>query len=50
MSYVTARELYLQMITDDALLVLEDTITTLAEAEGLKANAESVRRRQEPKA
>jgi histidinol dehydrogenase len=43
------KKISVQMITDDGLLRLEDTITTLAEAEGLKAHAESVRRRLEPK-
>jgi histidinol dehydrogenase len=43
------KKITVQMITDDGLLGLEDTITTLAEAEGLKAHAESVRRRLEPK-
>jgi histidinol dehydrogenase len=43
------KKISVQMITDDGLLGLEDTITTLAEAEGLKAHAESVRRRLEPK-
>ncbi len=44
------KKITVQMITDDGLLGLEDTITTLAEAEGLVAHAESVRRRLEPKA
>jgi len=39
------KKLTVQMITEDGLLGLEDTITTLAEAEGLKAHAESVRKR-----
>ena len=39
------KKITVQMITDDGLLGLEETITTLAEAEGLKAHAESVRRR-----
>ena len=43
------KKISVQMITDDGLLGLEDTITTLAEAEGLKAHAESVRRRLEPR-
>jgi histidinol dehydrogenase len=43
------KKISVQMITDDGLLGLEDTITTLAEAEDLKAHAESVRRRLEPK-
>jgi len=43
------KKISVQMITDEGLLGLEDTITTLAEAEGLKAHAESVRRRLEPK-
>jgi histidinol dehydrogenase len=43
------KKISVQMITDDGLLGLEDTITTLAEAEGLRAHAESVRRRLEPK-
>jgi len=44
------KKISVQMITDEGLLGLEDTITTLAEAEGLRAHAESVRRRLEPKA
>ena len=43
------KKISVQMITDDGLLGLEETITTLAEAEGLKAHAESVRRRLEPR-
>jgi histidinol dehydrogenase len=43
------KKITVQMITDEGLLGLEDTITTLAEAEGLMAHAESVRRRLEPK-
>ena len=43
------KKITVQMITDEGLLGLEDTITTLAEAEGLTAHAESVRRRLEPK-
>jgi histidinol dehydrogenase len=43
------KKISVQMITDEGLLGLEDTITTLAEAEGLKAHAESVRKRLEPK-
>ena len=43
------KKISVQMITDEGLLGLEDTITTLAEAEGLRAHAESVRRRLEPK-
>ena len=43
------KKMTLQMITDEGLLGLEDTITTLAEAEGLMAHAESVRRRLEPR-
>jgi histidinol dehydrogenase len=39
------KKITVQMITDDGLLGLEETIITLAEAEGLKAHAESVRRR-----
>ena len=39
------KKLTVQMITEDGLRGLEDTITTLAEAEGLKAHAESVRKR-----
>ncbi len=42
------KKISVQMITDEGLLGLEDTIITLAEAEGLKAHAESVRRRLEP--
>jgi histidinol dehydrogenase len=44
------KKITVQMITDDGLLGLEETVTTLAEAEGLKGHAESVRRRLEPKA
>lgn len=43
------KKMTVQMITDQGLLSLEKTITSLAEAEGLKAHAESVRRRLEPK-
>jgi len=43
------KKITVQMITDDGLLGLEETVTTLAEAEGLKGHAESVRRRLEPK-
>jgi len=43
------KKITVQMITDEGLLGLEETITTLAEAEGLKAHAESVRRRLEPR-
>jgi len=43
------KKITLQMITDEGLLGLEETITTLAEAEGLLAHAESVRRRLEPR-
>lgn len=43
------KKISLQMITDEGLLGLEDTIITLAEAEGLVGHAESVRRRLEPK-
>jgi len=43
------KKISVQMITDEGLLGLEETITTLAEAEGLKAHAESVRRRLEPR-
>lgn len=43
------KKITVQMITDDGLLGLEETITTLAEAEGLNAHAESVRRRLEPR-
>jgi histidinol dehydrogenase len=39
------KKISVQMITDQGLLRLADTITTLAEAEGLKAHAESVRKR-----
>ncbi len=41
------KKISVQMITDEGLLGLEETIITLAEAEGLKAHAESVRRRLE---
>jgi len=43
------KKISVQMITDQGLLRLADTITTLAEAEGLKAHAESVRKRLVPK-
>lgn len=43
------KKMTVQMITDQGLLSLENTITSLAEAEGLKAHAESVRRRLAPK-
>lgn len=43
------KKLTVQMITEDGLLGLEDTIITLAEAEGLKAHAESVRKRLRPR-
>jgi histidinol dehydrogenase len=43
------KKMTVQMLTDKGLLSLEKTITSLAEAEGLKAHAESVRRRLEPK-
>jgi len=43
------KKLTVQMITEDGLRGLEDTITTLAEAEGLKAHAESVRKRLRPR-
>lgn len=43
------KKMTVQMITDQGLLSLEKTITSLAEAEGLKAHAESVRRRLAPK-
>ncbi len=44
------KKITIQMITDDGLLSLEETVTSLAEAEGLKAHADSVRRRLEPRA
>ena len=43
------KKITVQLITDEGLIGLEETITTLAEAEGLKAHAESVRRRIESK-
>ncbi len=43
------KKITVQMITDQGLLSLESTITSLAEAEGLKAHAESVRKRLAPK-
>ena len=43
------KKMTVQMLTDKGLLSLEKTITSLAEAEGLKAHAESVRRRLAPK-
>jgi histidinol dehydrogenase len=39
------KKVTVQMITEDGLDLLGDTIASLAEAEGLKAHAESVRRR-----
>jgi histidinol dehydrogenase len=39
------KKISIQSISEDGLRLLEPTITTLAEAEGLKAHAESVRRR-----
>jgi histidinol dehydrogenase len=39
------KKVTVQMITEDGLRLLEDTITSLANAEGLKAHAESVKRR-----
>ena len=44
------KKISVQMITDEGLLELEEVVTTLAEAEGLKGHAESVRRRLEPRA
>jgi histidinol dehydrogenase len=41
------KKISVQMITDMGLRSLEETITSLAEAEGLKAHAESVRKRLE---
>jgi histidinol dehydrogenase len=41
------KKMTVQMITEDGLRILEETVTMLAEAEGLKAHAESVRRRLE---
>jgi histidinol dehydrogenase len=43
------KKITVQMITDQGLLRLAETITSLAEAEGLKGHAESVRRRLVPK-
>jgi histidinol dehydrogenase len=43
------KKITVQMITDEGLLGLEETVTALAEAEGLKGHAESVRRRLEPR-
>jgi len=43
------KKITVQMISDDGLLGLEETVMRLAEAEGLKGHAESVRRRLEPK-
>lgn len=43
------KKITVQMITDQGLLRLAETITSLAEAEGLKAHAESVRKRLVPK-
>jgi histidinol dehydrogenase len=39
------RSTTVQRLDEDSLSALSDTITTLAEAEGLEAHAESVRRR-----
>jgi len=39
------KKISIQSISEDGLRLLEPTITSLAEAEGLKAHAESVRRR-----
>ncbi len=44
------KKMTVQMITEEGLRSLEETVTTLAEAEGLKAHAESVRKRLEPRA
>jgi histidinol dehydrogenase len=41
------KKMTVQMISEDGLRTLEDTITTLAEAEGLSAHAQSVRKRFE---
>ncbi len=43
------KKISVQMITDQGLLQLGETIISLAEAEGLKAHAESVRKRLVPK-
>jgi len=43
------KKITVQMITDLGLQSLEETITSLAEAEGLKAHAQSVKRRLVPK-
>lgn len=43
------KKITVQMITDQGLQNMEETITSLAEAEGLKAHAQSVRKRLEPK-
>lgn len=43
------RKMTVQMITEDGLRILEESVTTLAEAEGLKAHADSVRKRLEPR-
>jgi histidinol dehydrogenase len=43
------KKITVQMITDQGLLRLAETITSLADAEGLKGHAESVRRRLAPK-
>lgn len=43
------KKISVQMITDMGLRSLEETITSLAEAEGLNAHAESVRKRLEPR-
>jgi histidinol dehydrogenase len=41
------KKMTVQMISEEGLRTLEDTITTLAEAEGLSAHAQSVRKRFE---
>jgi len=41
------KKMTVQMISEEGLRTLEDTITTLAEAEGLQAHAQSVRKRFE---
>lgn len=43
------KKITVQIITDEGLLGLEDSIVTLAGAEGLNAHAESVKRRLEPR-
>jgi len=43
------KKISVQMISEDGLRILSDSIISLAEAEGLKAHADSVRKRLEPR-